>query len=53
MGHLEEARAEATEVLRRAPGFTISGVVRPLAAFKYPRDEKHFFEALRMAGLPE
>jgi adenylate cyclase len=53
MGHLDEAQVEAGEVLRYVPGFTISGVVHPLATFKHPRDEKHFFEALRMAGLPE
>jgi len=53
MGHVEESRAEAAEVLRLYPSFTISGVTRRIAAFKYPRDEKHFFDALRMAGLPE
>jgi adenylate cyclase len=53
MGYLEEARVVVAEVLRLYPAFTISGVGRPLAAFKYPRDEKHFFDALREAGLPE
>jgi Tfp pilus assembly protein PilF len=53
MGHFDEAQAEAAEVQRVAPGFTISGFVRPLVPLKYPRDQKHFFEALSIAGLPE
>ena len=53
MGHFQEARAEAAKVLRLAPGFTISGVARRLVSFKYARDDKHFFDALREAGLPE
>jgi len=53
MGHVEESWTEAGEVLRLYPSYTISGVTRRLAAFKYPRDEKHVFDALRMAGLPE
>jgi TolB-like protein/Tfp pilus assembly protein PilF len=52
MGHFEEARAEAAEVLRLLPRFTISGF-RPLYAHKYPRDEKHLFDGFRRAGLPE
>ena len=52
MGHLDEARAEAAEALGLAPNFTISGF-RPLFGLKYPRDEKHLFEGLRIAGLPE
>lgn len=53
MGHLDEARAEAAEVLRLAPGFTISGVARRLVSFKHPRDDKYFLDGLRQAGLPE
>jgi adenylate cyclase len=52
MGQLDEARAEAAEALRLAPNFTISRF-RPLFGLKYARDEKHLFEGLRMAGLPE
>ena len=52
MDHLDEARAEAAEALRFAPNFSISGF-RPLFGLKYPRDEKHLFEGLRQAGLPE
>jgi adenylate cyclase len=52
MGQLDEARAEAAEALRLAPNFSISGF-RPLFGLKYPQDEKHLFEGLRQAGLPE
>jgi adenylate cyclase len=53
LGRLDEARAEAAELLRLRPGYTISGTARRLAAFKRPPDEKHFFDALRKAGVPE
>jgi class 3 adenylate cyclase/TolB-like protein len=53
MGHPEEARAEAAEFRRLFPSYTISGIGRQLTAFKYPRDDKHFFDGLRKAGLPE
>jgi len=53
MGQLEDARAEAAEVLRFGPSFTISGAGRALSAFKSAQDDKHFFDGLRMAGLPE
>jgi hypothetical protein len=53
MGHLEEARAVVAEVQRLEPSYTISGVARRLVSFKDPRDEQHFFDGLRMAGLPE
>jgi hypothetical protein len=35
------------------PGYTISGTAQRLVAFKRPTDEKHFFDALRIAVLPE
>ena len=53
LGQLDRARAEAAELLRLLPGYTISGTTRRLAAFKRPSDEKRFFDALRRAGLPE
>jgi len=53
MGHLEEARAMVAEALRLEPSYTISGVARQLVAFKDPRDEQHYFDGLRQAGLPE
>jgi adenylate cyclase len=53
MGQMGETRAEAAEILRVQPNFTISGTARQLAAFKHPEDDKHYFEGLRNAGLPE
>jgi hypothetical protein len=52
MEHLEEARAAAAEALRLKPSYSISGF-RWLFGFKDPRDEKHLFDGLRKAGLPE
>jgi tetratricopeptide (TPR) repeat protein len=53
MGKLEEAYAEAVEVLRIDPQFTIDGTQRRLALFKRPEDAEHLFDGLRKAGLPE
>jgi adenylate cyclase len=53
LGQLEEARAEIAEVLRLDPDTTIAGSIRTLAPFKQAKDDKHFFDALRKAGLPE
>jgi len=53
LGQLDRARAEAAELLRLLPGYTISGTARRLVTFKRPTDEKHLFDALRKAGLPE
>jgi adenylate cyclase len=53
LGRLEEARAEAAEVLRIDPNYTIDGTQRQLTAFKQPGDAEHFFDDLRKAGLPE
>jgi adenylate cyclase len=52
LGKLEEARAEAAEVLRIYPKYTISKNARTLP-FKRPEDAEHFFDGLRKAGLPE
>jgi adenylate cyclase len=49
---LEEARAEAAEVLRINPGFTIERWKR-LAVDKDPKDVEHRLDGLRKAGLPE
>ncbi len=51
-GQLEEARAEAAEVLRINPGFTIESWKR-LVVFKDPKDAEHRLDGLRKAGLPE
>ena len=53
LGHLDEARAEAAEVLRIDPKYTIDGTQRRLALFKRPEDAEHLFDGLRKAGLPE
>jgi adenylate cyclase len=53
LGQLKEARAAAAEVLRIQPNYTIAGTARLIAPFKQPEDDKHFFDALRKAGLPE
>src|SRR5215470_17108341 len=51
-GQLEEARAEAAEVLRINPGFTIQGIKR-LFVYKSTNDAEHILDGLRKAGLPE
>jgi adenylate cyclase len=52
LGKLDEARAEAAEVLRIDPKWTISKGAR-LLPFKRPEDGEHFFDGLRKAGLPD
>src|SRR5262245_35282459 len=52
LGQLEEARAEAAEVLRLQPNYTITAN-RMVMAFKSTKDDNHFFDGLRKAGLPE
>ena len=49
----EDARAERLEVLRLQPNYTIAGTTRRLTPFKLAKDEKHFLDGLRKAGLPE
>jgi len=51
-GQLEEARAEAAEVLQINPGFTIERYKR-LFVYKNPKDAEHRIDGLRKAGLPE
>jgi adenylate cyclase len=53
LGRLDEARAEAAEVLRIDPKYTIGGTQRRQALFKRPEDAEHLFDGLRKAGLPE
>ena len=53
LGQLDEARAEAAEVLRLDPKYTIDGTQRRLDLFKRPEDAEHLFDGLRKAGLPE
>ena len=49
LGHVEEARAVAAEILRIEPKYTIS-VTRALALSKR---REAYLDGLRMAGLPE
>ena len=51
-GQLNEARAEAAEVLRINAGFTIESWKRILV-YKDPKDLEHRIDGLRKAGLPE
>jgi Flp pilus assembly protein TadD len=53
LGRLDEAHAEAAEVLRIDPNYTIDGTQRQMALFKRPEDAEHLFDGLRKAGLPE
>jgi len=55
LGRLEQARAEAAELLRIAPGWTLSGRMMKAMAHRYQRAEdfEHLADALRKAGLPE
>jgi tetratricopeptide (TPR) repeat protein len=52
-GHLEEARTEVAEILQIQRNYTISGTARLVNAFKRAKDDKHFLDGLRKAGLPE
>ena len=52
LGKLEEARAEASEVLRLQPNFTASLLMRA-EPFKDRRDAEPLLQGLRKAGLPE
>ena len=52
LGQPEEAKAEAAEVLRVNPAFTVEGSKR-LFVFKDPEDTEHRKDGLRKAGLPE
>jgi adenylate cyclase len=50
---LDEARAEAAEILRIDRNYTIDGTQRRLALFKRPEDVEHLLDGLRKAGLPQ
>ena len=53
LGRLEEARSEAAAVLRLQPNDTITGTAARFGAFKDAKDDKHLYDGLRKAGLPE
>src|SRR5262249_60899430 len=50
LGRLEEARAEAAEVLRVQPNYTIAGGTRSAVAFKSTNVEKHFLDGVHNSG---
>ncbi len=52
MGRLEEARAEAAEVLRIDPKFSVDYLCKKLP-YKYDMDRKRVRDSLLKAGLPE
>jgi adenylate cyclase len=52
LGRLEDARAEAAEVLRVNPKYTIGTQMR-VAILKRSEDSDHLIDGLRKAGLPE
>jgi adenylate cyclase len=51
LGRLDDARAQAAEVLRIEPSYTINGSP-PISALKRPDDIEHVSTGLRKAGLP-
>ena len=53
LGRLDEARAEAAEVLRVLPSYTITGTTKRISQYKLAKDAEHVFDGLRKAGLPE
>jgi adenylate cyclase len=53
LGNIEQARAEAAEVLRIEPKYTLEGTQAGLSVYKRPEDVEHLFDGLRKAGLPE
>jgi adenylate cyclase len=52
MGREEEARAEAKEVLRIAPKFSVVYLAKQMP-YKYEADRQSVIESLRKAGLPD
>jgi adenylate cyclase len=52
LGQHDEARAEAAEILRMNPGFTIARW-KVTAVYKNLEDTEHLLDGLRKAGLPE
>ena len=52
LGQIAEAKAEAEELLRMNPRFTIA-TWKVTAVYKNPQDTEHLLDVLRKAGLPE
>jgi adenylate cyclase len=53
LGQLEDARAEAAEVIRVNPAYTIDGTQKRVSIFKREEDTEHLVDGLRKAGLPD
>ena len=53
LGNIEQARAEAAEVLRTEPKWTIEGTWARMSCLKRTEDAEHILDGLRKAGLPE
>jgi adenylate cyclase len=53
LGRLEDARAEAAEILRINSKYTISGTQKRVSIFQRSEDIVHLVDGLRKAGLPE
>jgi adenylate cyclase len=53
LGRLDDARAEAAEVLRIDPGCSIQGKMARIYVFRRPEDAEHVCDGLRKAGLPD
>jgi adenylate cyclase len=53
LGRLEDAHAEAAEVLRLNPRYSISGTQKRVSVLKRAEDMEHLIDGLRKAGLPE
>ena len=52
LGQLDAARAMVAELQRQHPEYTLAAT-RKIIALKHAKDEEHFLDALRKAGLPE
>jgi len=52
-GRAQEASAQAAEVLRILPSYSINGTQRRLSPFKDTEHANRLFDGLRKAGLPE
>jgi TolB-like protein/Tfp pilus assembly protein PilF len=52
LGRRGEAQAEAAEVLRKRPDFSIRAYAKQ-EPYKNPADRDHLLEGMRIAGLPE
>jgi len=53
LGRMQDARAEAAEVLRLNPRYSISGTQERVTSLKRAEDMEHLVDGLRKAGLPE